>query len=68
MEGFLKLFRIIAIGLVIAMVFLVVFVRAGQYGRLSGGEQAGRIIEAGTAGLATIIRVATGGEGRRRAA
>lgn len=46
----------------IAMVTLIIFVRAGQRGRMSGGEQAGRIIEAGTTGLTEIINAATGAD------
>ena len=33
----------------LAVLFVIVFVRAGQYGREPGGVQAGRIIQAGLA-------------------
>lgn len=46
----------------ITMIALVIFVRAGQRGGKSGGEQAGLIIEAGTTGLTQIINAATGAE------
>ena len=44
----------------VAMLFVIVFVRAGQYGGATGGEQAGQIMKAGTQGLTDIIRAATG--------
>jgi len=44
----------------VAMLFVIVFVRAGQYGGKPGGEQAGAIIESGAQGLSEIIRAATG--------
>lgn len=53
--------KYIASFLGVAILFVIVFVRAGERGGLSGGEQAGRIIQAGTQGLATVITAATGG-------
>ncbi len=44
----------------LAVLFVIVFVRAGQYGREPGGVQAGRIIQAGAQGVAEIIRAAGG--------
>ena len=50
-----------AFGLIgVAILFVIVFVRAGQYGGKPGGEQAGAIIESGAQGLSEIIRAATG--------
>lgn len=44
----------------LAILFTIVFVRAGQFGREPGGIQAGRIIQAGAQGVAEIIRAAGG--------
>lgn len=43
-----------------AMVLVVIFVRAGERGRMPGGQQAGIIMEEGAQGVAEIIRAATG--------
>lgn len=43
-----------------SILFIIVFVRAGQYGKEPGGIQAGRIIQSGTQGFAEIIRAAGG--------
>lgn len=50
----------------VAILFVIVFVRAGQLGGETGGEQAGRIMQAGAQGIATIIRAATGEPVARR--
>ena len=44
----------------VAMLLTIVFVRAGEAGEMSGGEQASRILEAGAGGVTDIIRAATG--------
>lgn len=44
----------------VAILFVIIFVRAGQYGGASGGEQAGNIIQSGAQGVTSIIRAATG--------
>jgi len=44
----------------VALVLVIIFVRAGQYGREPGGVQAGRIIEAGGMAAERIIAAATG--------
>ena len=44
----------------IAILFTIIFVRAGAQTGVSGGEQVGRIIKAGADGLSEIIRAAGG--------
>jgi len=50
----------------VAILFTIVFVRAGQHGGATGGEQAGRIMQAGAQGIGTIIRAASGEPVARR--
>jgi len=43
-----------------AMILVIIFVRAGERGRMTGGQQAGIIMREGASGLTDIIRAATG--------
>lgn len=52
--------KIIAWGIVVAMVAVVVFVRPSELGSESGGSQASKIINATTSGFASIVQAATG--------
>ncbi|MBT9131425.1 MAG: hypothetical protein DDT41_01731 [candidate division WS2 bacterium] len=45
----------------IAMVLTIIFVRAGERGGMSGGEQTARIMTAGAMGASEIISAAMGG-------
>lgn len=56
----MAILKTIAIFIGVAMLAVIVFVRAGEHGGMTGGEQAGRIMEAGALGTAEIIRAATG--------
>ncbi len=44
----------------VAMLLVIIFVRAGERGGMSGGEQAANIMTAGAYGAARIIDAATG--------
>ncbi len=43
------------------MLLTIIFVRAGERGRATGGEQTARIMTAGSQGAARIIEAAMGG-------
>ncbi len=45
----------------VAMLLTIIFVRAGERGRMNGGEQTARIMTAGSQGAARIIEAAMGG-------
>lgn len=47
-------------GLVAAILAVIIFVRAGELGGTSGGEQASDIINSTTKGAASIINAAQG--------
>ena len=53
--------KVIAWGFVVAIVAVIVFVRAPLVSGQSGGDQASSIINASTAGLAGIIKTVSGG-------
>ncbi len=55
------LFRHIATIIGVAMVLTIIFVRAGERGRMTGGEQTARIMTAGAQGASGIIQAAMGG-------
>lgn len=52
--------KIIAYAIALGIVGTVVFVRAGQLGGTSGGEQASKIINSTAKGAASIINAAEG--------
>ena len=52
--------KIIAYGIMAGIVSTIIFVRAGQLGGKSGGEQASDIINSTTKGAASIINAAQG--------
>jgi preprotein translocase subunit SecG len=52
--------KIIAWGIVAAMLGTIVFVRAGQSGGESGGTQASNIINATATGAANVLHAAEG--------
>ena len=53
--------KVIAWGFVVAIVAVIVFVRAPLVSGRSGGQQASDIINASTDGLASIIKTVSGG-------
>jgi len=53
--------KVIAWGFVVAIVAVIVFVRAPLVSGQSGGQQASDIINSSTAGLASIIKTVSGG-------
>lgn len=54
------IFKILAYSILVGIVLVIVFVRAGQLGGKSGGEQASDIITSTMNGGASIIKAATG--------
>lgn len=55
-----EVFKAIVYGLVAAVLAVIVFVRAGELGGASGGEQASTVINSTAKGAASIITAAQG--------
>ncbi len=55
------MFKNIMTGLVVIALALVVFVRAGQYGGRSGGQQTADIISSFGGATSSVFRTITGG-------
>lgn len=56
--GKVLMYAMLVLGIIMGLV--VVFVRAGEVGGLTGGQQAGLIMREGAHGTAGIIRAAMG--------